>query len=194
MPGSWPVRLMTSSWLSGRTRRSTERPLQLSSVSRTTADRSWARFSTTGIPRCLLTARTTVPMVLTIRGTVPTVNHKRNSTNGANRRFLATRRVTREMRFPIWKRSCDLIVSSVALLFLSPLLLVTALLIKLDSRGPAFFRQERIGRRFETFSIYKLRTMVADASEKGGLLTSVRDPRITRLGRILRKHKIDELP
>ena len=96
--------------------------------------------------------------------------------------------------FPIWKRSCDLIVSSLGLLFLSPLLLVTALLIKLDSRGPAFFRQERIGRRFETFSVYKLRTMVADASEKGGLLTSVRDPRITRLGRILRKHKIDELP
>ena len=95
---------------------------------------------------------------------------------------------------PIWKRSCDLLVSSLGLLLLSPLLLVTALLIKFDSRGPAFFRQERIGRGFQTFSIYKFRTMVADASERGGLLTSARDSRITRLGRILRKSKIDELP
>src|SRR5262249_44933228 len=116
---------------------------------------------------------------------------------GQNRhrsRGLRRDSVVRETHFPIWKRSCDILVSALGLLFLSPLLVLSALLIKLDSRGPAFFRQERIGRRFQTFSIYKLRTMVADASEKGGQLTAGRDSRITRVGTILRKSKIDELP
>jgi|ERR1051326_368418 lipopolysaccharide/colanic/teichoic acid biosynthesis glycosyltransferase len=115
--------------------------------------------------------------------------------NGIEPQILFRRdSVIGKAHFPIWKRSSDIIVSSLGLLFLSPLLVVSALLIKLDSRGPAFFRQERIGRSFQTFSIYKLRTMVADASEKGGLLTAGRDSRITRVGRILRKSKIDELP
>ena len=99
-----------------------------------------------------------------------------------------------EIRVPIWKRSCDVLVSSLGLLFLSPFLGVIAVLIKLDSPGPAFFRQERVGQGLRRFSIYKFRTMVADASQKGGPLTAPDDPRITRLGRILRKSKIDELP
>jgi len=73
-------------------------------------------------------------------------------------------------------------------------MVVVALLIKLDSRGPIFFRQERIGQGLRRFSIYKLRTMVEDAPTKGGPLTIPDDPRITRLGRLLRKSKIDELP
>jgi lipopolysaccharide/colanic/teichoic acid biosynthesis glycosyltransferase len=99
-----------------------------------------------------------------------------------------------EIRFPIWKRACDLLVSCLGLLFLSPFLAFIAILIKLDSRGPVFFRQERVGQGLRPFSIYKFRTMVVEAPQLGGPLTIHDDPRITRLGRILRKSKIDELP
>ena len=99
-----------------------------------------------------------------------------------------------EIRVPRWKRSCDVVVSSLGLLLLSPFLAIIAALIKIDSPGSVFFRQERIGQGLRTFSIYKFRTMVVDASKLGGPLTIGDDPRITRVGRILRKSKIDELP
>jgi lipopolysaccharide/colanic/teichoic acid biosynthesis glycosyltransferase len=99
-----------------------------------------------------------------------------------------------EITFPIWKRTCDVLVSSLGLLLLSPLLALIAILIKVDSRGPVLFRQERIGQGLRRFSIYKFRTMVADAPRLGGALTVHEDPRITRLGRVLRKTKIDEFP
>jgi len=67
-------------------------------------------------------------------------------------------------------------------------------LIKLDSRGPVFFRQERIGQGFAPFSIYKFRSMVKDAPQRGGLLTAGADPRVTSIGRLLRRTKFDELP
>jgi lipopolysaccharide/colanic/teichoic acid biosynthesis glycosyltransferase len=92
------------------------------------------------------------------------------------------------------KRLFDLTVSAAGLLILSPVLLLVALLIKLDSQGPVFFRQERIGRNFRPFSIYKFRTMVVDAPQRGAAITAGGDPRITRFGRLLRKSKIDELP
>lgn len=92
------------------------------------------------------------------------------------------------------KRFFDLTVSAAGLLILSPVLLLVALLIKLDSQGPVFFRQERIGRNFRPFSIYKFRTMVVDAPQRGAAITAGGDPRITRFGRLLRKSKIDELP
>jgi len=95
---------------------------------------------------------------------------------------------------PFWKRSLDLFVSCPALLLLLPVLGAIAALIKLDSRGPVFFRQERIGQGLRPFTIYKFRTMSADAPLKGGLLTVPEDLRVTRLGRILRKFKLDELP
>ncbi len=91
-------------------------------------------------------------------------------------------------------RAFDIAVAFLGLFLLSPLLLLAALLIKLDSSGPIFFRQERMGRGFRIFFIYKLRTMVQDAPRKGGPITSDGDPRITRVGRLLRKTKIDELP
>lgn len=100
----------------------------------------------------------------------------------------------RNTSIPTWKRCFDLAISSAGLLFLSPLFAVIALLIKLDSRGPLFFRQERIGQGLRTFFICKFRTMVVDAPLRGGPLTAPEDPRITRFGRILRKTKIDELP
>lgn len=92
------------------------------------------------------------------------------------------------------KRVFDLVISAAGLTVLSPLLLLTAALIKLTSRGPVLFRQERMGRGFRPFQICKFRTMAADAERKGGPLTAGRDPRITRVGSILRKTKIDELP
>jgi lipopolysaccharide/colanic/teichoic acid biosynthesis glycosyltransferase len=92
------------------------------------------------------------------------------------------------------KRAFDIVAVTAALVILSPLLAVAALLIKLDSPGPVFFKQERIGRNFRPFWIYKFRTMVQDASTRGGFITVGEDRRITRVGRILRKTKVDEIP
>src|SRR5215475_9180502 len=93
------------------------------------------------------------------------------------------------------KRIFDVTAAVLGLLLLSPLMVLTAIIIKRDSPGPVFFKQERMGRGFRPFLIYKFRTMVQDAPSKGGgLLTLDRDPRITRPGRFLRKTKIDELP
>jgi lipopolysaccharide/colanic/teichoic acid biosynthesis glycosyltransferase len=92
------------------------------------------------------------------------------------------------------KRAFDIIAASVGLVLLAPLLLVVSLLIKLDSPGPVLFRQERMGRGFHPFRIYKFRTMVQDAPGQGGMITFGGDPRITRLGQVLRTTKIDELP
>jgi lipopolysaccharide/colanic/teichoic acid biosynthesis glycosyltransferase len=94
----------------------------------------------------------------------------------------------------VMKRILDIVVSLVALMCLLPLMLLVAVLIKLDSSGPIFFRQERIGRGFQPFQILKFRTMIDNAQTKGRLITSAQDPRITRVGRILRQTKIDELP
>ena len=99
-----------------------------------------------------------------------------------------------ESHFPVWKRSIDLLASSAGLVVLSPAYVVIAALIKLDSAGPVFFRQERVGFGLSTFSIYKFRTMVADAPQQGKPLTASGDSRITPVGRVLRKTKIDELP
>ena len=93
------------------------------------------------------------------------------------------------------KRAFDVLVSSAALLLLSPLLLAIAVAIRLDSRGPVFFRQERVGLHFAPFQIIKFRSMVSNAAELGGMLTAGnRDRRITRMGRLLRATKLDELP
>lgn len=92
------------------------------------------------------------------------------------------------------KRTFDIFLAILGLLVLAPLFGIVALLIKVDSSGPVFFRQERIGKGFRPFVIYKFRTMVQDAHQKGGVLTTGGDPRITRVGRILRQAKIDELP
>ena len=92
------------------------------------------------------------------------------------------------------KRAFDLVVASLGLVLLSPLMAIAALLVKLDSSGPIFFRQERMGKGFRPFFIYKFRTMVQDGSRTGSPITSGDDPRITRVGRFLRRTKIDELP
>lgn len=92
------------------------------------------------------------------------------------------------------KRLFDIVASALGLLALGPLLLLIALVIKLDSRGPVLFLQERVGRGGKSFWIRKFRTMRVDAEKHGGQLTVGRDPRVTRVGRFLRQWKLDELP
>jgi len=91
-------------------------------------------------------------------------------------------------------RACDVLASGMGLVLLSPVFFFAAAAIRLDSAGPVFFRQERVGRDFRRFHILKFRTMVAEAPARGGQLTVGHDARITRVGRLLRKYKIDELP
>jgi len=92
------------------------------------------------------------------------------------------------------KRLFDLLGASLVLLLLSPLMLTIAAAIKLDSRGPVFFRQQRVGRHGVPFGIHKFRTMVADAPQRGPALTVGEDVRITRVGRWVRRTRLDELP
>ncbi len=92
------------------------------------------------------------------------------------------------------KRLFDLFCSALALVLLSPLMLAIALLIKREDGGPVFYRGLRVGRWGKPFRVYKFRTMVVNAERVGGPSTAERDPRITRLGKALRKYKLDELP
>jgi lipopolysaccharide/colanic/teichoic acid biosynthesis glycosyltransferase len=92
------------------------------------------------------------------------------------------------------KRLFDLLGAALALLLLGPLLLGVALAIRLDSPGPVFFRQQRVGRHGVPFAIHKFRTMVGDAPARGPQVTVGHDARITRVGRVLRHYRIDELP
>lgn len=115
------------------------------------------------------------------------------------RRFALTRSST------FVKRSFDLVGATLGLLAVAPLMLAIAIAIKLDSHGPVFFKQRRVGRHGRHFEVYKFRTMVPDADAlkeslrsrneaKDGLFKIADDPRITRVGKILRKTSIDELP
>lgn len=92
------------------------------------------------------------------------------------------------------KRIFDWVASGLGLLVLSPVLLALALWIKLDSPGPVFFRQERVGQGGRVFRIHKFRTMVSDAERRGLQITVGADARVTRVGQWLRKYKLDELP
>jgi len=93
----------------------------------------------------------------------------------------------------VLKRCFDIVVSLTGLILLTPLFLLIAVLIVLDSPGPVFFQQERMGKNFRPFQILKFRTMVTGPPDSPSL-TIGRDPRITRLGGFLRKSKLDELP
>lgn len=93
------------------------------------------------------------------------------------------------------KRQMDFWISLVSLIILSPIFLIIAILTKIDSAGPVFFRQERIGQGGKIFKIWKFRTMVKGAEKIGlGIEIAKNDPRITKIGRILRRSGIDELP
>jgi len=88
----------------------------------------------------------------------------------------------------------DFLVSGLMLIVLSPLLLILAIAIKLDSPGPVFFRQTRVTAYGQKFKIFKFRTMVYDAEKTGVLVTTKGDNRITRVGRVIRRYRLDEIP
>ena len=91
------------------------------------------------------------------------------------------------------KRCFDIVVSALMLLVLSPLFLVLAIAIKLDSPGPVFYRQVRVTQYGKEFRIFKFRSMVSDADKRGSLVTVSGDSRITRVGRFIRRCRLDEL-
>ena len=96
---------------------------------------------------------------------------------------------------PNASRALDLLVASLVLALGAPLLALAAILIKLESRGPVFYRQRRVGRDGTRFELWKLRTMVPGAESMGaGIYVVEGDPRITRTGRLLRRFSLDELP
>ena len=103
---------------------------------------------------------------------------------------MTTNRVTT----PKFKRVFDIALAIPASLVAAPIVVVSALLVRLDSRGPVFYRGWRTGLGGRPFRIYKLRTMEADADTAGPEITRANDQRVTRIGRMLRRTKIDELP
>lgn len=97
--------------------------------------------------------------------------------------------------YSIFKRTIDFIIAGVALIVLSPFLLITAILIKLDSKGPVIFKQERLGKNGVPFKIWKFRSMCVGAEKQGtGVYSYKGDARITKVGKIIRATSIDELP
>ncbi len=101
--------------------------------------------------------------------------------------------VSRSVRF--MKRILDLVVAVVGLLLAAPIMLVTALAIKIASRGPILYRQERVGRQGRLFNLWKFRSMRSDAESEGeAVWAQEKDPRVTRIGGLIRKFRIDELP
>ena len=94
----------------------------------------------------------------------------------------------------VLKRLFDIVMSLLGIIISSPILIILAILIKLDYKGPVFFRQERYTTYGEVFRIYKFRTMVVNADKMGSLVTARQDARITKIGSKLRKYRLDELP
>ena len=92
------------------------------------------------------------------------------------------------------KRALDIAIAGIGLLLFVPVLIIVAALVKWDSSGPVFYRGVRVGRFGRPFRIFKFRTMIANADTLGGSSTPDDDPRITRVGRLLRIYKLDELP
>lgn len=93
----------------------------------------------------------------------------------------------------ILKRVFDILLSLMLLIILSPLFLIIAIAIKIDSKGPIFYKQERVTQYGRIFKIFKFRTMIQDADKKGSLVTIGQDPRITRVGKMIRKCRLDEI-
>lgn len=103
--------------------------------------------------------------------------------------------ILHKKRFGLFiKRVFDIVVSLILLIILSPLFLIISLLIKIDSKGPVFYRQSRITKYGKEFRIFKFRTMIVGADKKGSLVTLKDDDRITRVGNKIRKIRLDELP
>ncbi len=94
----------------------------------------------------------------------------------------------------MFKRLFDVVFSFLGLIIFSPILIFISLIIKLDSKGPIFYRGERVGKFGKIFRIFKFRTMVINAEKIGGPSTALNDPRLTKIGKFIRTYKLDELP
>lgn len=129
-----------------------------------------------------------------VYGTSTPEQQWRESANLDGLLFTSSIELTSRWYFAIAKRTVDLAISSLLILLLAPLLFLIAILIRLDSSGPAFFVQKRVGRNGKLFNIYKFRSMHTDAPMYDLSPTTSSDPRITRLGRMLRRLSLDELP
>ena len=101
--------------------------------------------------------------------------------------------LSKKQKALVIKRVFDAVMSSFLLILLSPVFLILAIAIKADSPGPVFFRQIRVKQNEKKFRIFKFRTMVTDAEKLGTQVTTKGDPRITRVGRVIRKYRLDEL-
>jgi len=105
------------------------------------------------------------------------------------------RKLQRKCLSLVLKRTMDLVISFVGLIFFGPIILIAGMIIKFNSPGPIFYTQERVGKNGKVFIMYKLRTMIKDAEQETGPIWAKRnDPRITSGGRLLRRYHIDELP
>ena len=96
--------------------------------------------------------------------------------------------------FKILKRGLDIIISLPAIIILWPILLIIIISIRANSKGPAVFKQQRAGKNGDSFVFYKFRTMTTDTDPLGPSPKSAHDPRLTKIGRILREYSLDELP
>lgn len=111
--------------------------------------------------------------------------------------FVASshKRVTHRARYLLGKRLIDILAASMLILFLAPAFVLVAVAVKLSSRGPIFFRQERLTEGGKRFQLIKFRSMVTDAEEASGAQFAARnDPRVTKIGKFIRKTRLDELP
>lgn len=122
--------------------------------------------------------------------------HDGNSLEAVNlKELLDIDEILEKKKFQlVLKRMFDFIVSLIGLICLLPVFFVIAILIKIDSKGPVFFKQVRVGKDIKEFKIFKFRTMIQDSEKKGMQITVGRDSRITKFGYVLRRTKIDELP
>lgn len=102
--------------------------------------------------------------------------------------------VKKSASYDIYKRSMDIIIAICGVLIGLPLIIVIGLLIKLEDKGPVFYKQERFGKGCRQFYIYKIRSMVLDAEKLGAQWAIKDDPRITKVGRFIRRTRIDEIP
>lgn len=103
--------------------------------------------------------------------------------------------ILRKKRFSLMlKRFFDIIMSLLLIIILSPVLIILSIWIKIDSKGPVFYRQERITQYGKVFRIFKFRTMIANADQIGSLVTTQNDSRITKVGEKIRKCRLDEIP
>ncbi len=97
--------------------------------------------------------------------------------------------------YKAFKRFCDVVIAALAIIILSPLMLITAIAVKLDSKGPVLFKQTRLGKGAKEFQIYKFRSMCVGAEHTGsGVYSPENDSRVTRVGKVIRATSIDELP